>query len=89
MSLTFTQVAVTSAATELVTLQPGQSAVLLASASTAVGTANTVTTSTGFTLPANVPVPFPLADFEGAAAVTLYGITASTSDVSVAVTGEP
>jgi len=85
MALTLTQVAVTSAATQLVTVSPGQTVTLLASASSAAGTGNTVTTSTGFTLPANVPVTFTLLDYLGQSPVTLYGVTASTANISVAV----
>lgn len=92
MPLTLTQVSVTSTATELVTVEPGQTVTLCASASTAVGTANTVTTSGSggdFTLPQNVPMPFTVPNVQGAASVTLYGITASSSTVSVAVTENP
>lgn len=85
MALTLTQEAVTSAATELVTVPLGATVTLIASAATTVGTSNSVTTSTGFVLPANVPVPLPLADYLGQEPVTLYGITATTSTVSIAL----
>ena len=85
MAFTLTQVAVTTTATDLVTLQPGARVTLLASAATEVGTSDAVTSGTGFTLPANVPVPFTVPDEEGQSAVTLYGITGSTSNVSIAV----
>lgn len=58
---------------------------LVASAPTTVGTNNAVTTSSGFTLPANVPVPFTLLDESAQGPLTLYGITATTSTVSVAL----
>lgn len=84
--LTLTQFAVTSAATPLCTLQPGSTVVLCASAATNIGTSNGVTTSTGFALPANTPVPITYPDEEGSGPVTLFGITASTSNVSAALT---
>ncbi|MGH3296096.1 MAG: hypothetical protein ACRDP7_30285 [Trebonia sp.] len=58
---------------------------LLASAATAVGTSNAVTTGTGFLLPANVPVPLTLTDSSEESATELFGITASTANVSVAL----
>ena len=78
-------VTVTASATLLGTVPPGSAVTLVASAITAVGTDATVTTSTGFLLPASVPVPLALTDYEGQAPVTLYGITATTSVVSVAL----
>lgn len=83
--MTFTQVAVTGTAASLCTLAgPYATVTLLASAASAVGTASGVTTSTGFTLPANVPVTFTLGD-RGAAPITLYGVTASSASISVAL----
>ncbi len=89
MSLALSQVAVSGTAGLLVTVNPYSSVTLVASAATYVGTASTVTTSTGFLLPANVPVTLSVPGFVGAAAVSLYAITASSSNVSVALTGEP
>lgn len=90
MSLALTQVSVTSSATSLVTLSPGDTVTLqAATAATNVGTSSGVTTSTGFALAVGVPVTITLPQFEGAAAVTLYGITASSAAVSVAHQAEP
>lgn len=85
MALTLTQVAVGSTASVIVTVPPGGTVTLLASAPTTIGTSNAVTTGSGFTLPANVPVPFTLLDESAQPAVTLYGITATSSTVSVAL----
>ncbi|MGW3196340.1 hypothetical protein ACWDBD_17475 [Streptomyces sp. NPDC001118] len=85
MALTLTQVAVGSTASAIVTLPPGGTVTLVASAPTTVGTSSAVTSSTGFTLPANVPVPLTLMDELAQSALTLYGITATTSTVSVAL----
>lgn len=85
MALTLTQVAVTSAATALPVLSLGSVVTLIASAATNVGTSNAVTTSTGFVLPANVPVTLPLLDYIGQSPAALYAITASTATLSVAI----
>lgn len=86
MALTLTQVAVTSTATSLIAVPPGGTVTLVASAATTIGTSNTVTTSTGgFALPANVAVTWTLLDELGQSAITLYGITGTTSTVSVAL----
>lgn len=92
MSLALSTASVTSSAASVLTLEPGQTVTLCASATTYLGTANTVTTSgatEGFNLPASVPVTFTLLNDEGAAPVTLYAITASTATLSIAVTGSP
>lgn len=85
MALTLTQVAVTSAATALPALSLGSAVTLIASAATNIGTSNAVTTSTGFVLPANVPVTLPLLDYIGQSPAALYAITASTATLSVAI----
>ena len=85
MALTLTQVAVGSTASAIVALPPGGTVTLVASAPTTVGTSNTVTSSTGFTLPANVAVTWTLLDELGQSAITLYGITGTTSTVSIAL----
>jgi hypothetical protein len=63
----------------------GGTVTLIASAATTIGTSNGVTTSTGFPLPANVPVTWTVNDDDGAGPVTLYGITATAATVSIAV----
>lgn len=83
MSLVLTQVAVTSAATQLLTANPYDTVTLIASAATNVDTSSGVTTSTGIALPANVPVTFQVPGFADQQPVTFYGITASTSNVSI------
>lgn len=85
MALTLTQVAVGTSAAAIVTVPPGGTVTLLASAPTTIGTSNSVTSTSGFTLPANVAVPFSLLDESAQPAVTLYGITATSSTVSVAL----
>lgn len=85
MAFTLTQVAVTASATPLITIPPGGTVTLLASATTTIGTSASVTTGTGFSLPANVPVPLTLLDELGQSPLALYGITATTSTVSVAL----
>lgn len=85
MALTLTQVAVGSTATQLITVPPGGTVTLVASVPTTIGTSISVTTSTGFSLPANVPVPLTLMDEVGQSPLTLYGITVTTSTVSVAL----
>lgn len=85
MALTLTQVAVTSTATQLITIPPGGAVTLMASAPTTIGTTSSVTTGTGFSLPANVSIPLTLPDELGQSAITLYGITGTTSTVSVAL----
>jgi hypothetical protein len=87
MSLMLTQVAVTSSATELATVNPYDTVTLLASAATTIGTSPDVTSSTGFALPASVPVPFTVPGFATQGPVTLYGITASTANVSIIQAG--
>lgn len=85
MALNLTQVAVGSTATQVVTLPPGGSVLLVASAPTNIGTSNAVTTSSGFVLPANVPIPLTLLDELAQGSLTLWGITATTSTVSIAL----
>ena len=85
MSLTLTQVGVTSTPASLGKVPLGGAVTLLASAASAVGTDSGVTTSTGFTLPANVPVSFTLVDYSTQAPVTLYGVTGSSANISVAI----
>lgn len=85
MALTLTQVAVTSAATALPAVPLGSTVTFLASAATSLGTTNAVTTSTGFALPANVPVTLTLLDYIGQSPAALYAITASTANLSVAI----
>ena len=85
MALTLTQVTVGATASAVVTVPPGGTVTLLASAPTTIGTSSAVTSSTGFTLPANMPVPFTLLDESAQPAITLYGITATSSTVSVAL----
>lgn len=85
MALTLTQVAVTSAATALPVLPLGSTITLIASAATNIGTSNAVTTSTGFALPASVPVTLSLVDYLGQQPAALFAVTASTATLSVAI----
>lgn len=85
MPLTLTQVAVTGTPGPLVTVPLGSTVTLVASAAAHVGTDAGVTVSTGFLLPANVPVPLTLTDYSGQPPVTLYGVNGGSGTVSVAL----
>lgn len=86
MAFTLTQVPVGSTAAALITVPLGATVVLVASATTNIGTSNAVTTGTGFALPANVPVPLTVVDELAQSPVTLYGVTGTSSTVSIALT---
>lgn len=86
MALTLTQAAITSAAAQVFTLNPGATVVFIASAASAIGTGSGVTTSNGFSLPANTPVTISYPAGEGDTPVPIYAITASTANLSYALT---
>lgn len=85
MALTMTQAAVTSTAAALPSIPLGATVTFLASATVNIGNTGSVTTSTGFALPANVPLPLALTDYLGQSPSVLYAVTATTATLSIAV----
>lgn len=75
-------VPVGTTAAPLVQLNRGQSAVLIPAAAISVGTKSGTTTTSGATLPANVPVPI------NGMVGTLYAVVATTPTTCAVIVGD-